>query len=390
MSDLIAAVMKCPPTNLYWRVLLGVVGAFIKICQAVVDMEHGLPRHENNVCGGCGSFANASSGAQIFFQVVVRQSCRWSIQGNFISESRRKRLDSHLREARRAVSLSTAVESHDGMYFFRGKWLTTTEDRARALEFVHTALANENLNPQNYDIVVVFDDCDRSLAGTLPLSDFGDRPVYRTRCFYNKTKKEAAMCDKSDLRNRRLRLGPGLVLFVCPHRVVAGITLLTKFESPEPIFSALQQWFVFPPRIILYDLSCNLERYCMARNPVLFRDTLFVLDKFHERNHVTCSRAFTAQFTEDLQGVNTQVRGLSLHRSCWIPIYLAGLGSPTGTCNALGCTHIHTSTATGRRADERDLKASPWFFSSMNPVLGFFSLGLFVVHSLTCRLLCST
>ena len=47
-----------------------------------------------------------------------------------------------------------------------------------------------------------------------------------------------------------------------------------------PIF-----FFTLTPSVIIYDIYCNLHTYCLNRDPHCFKDTLFVVDRFHWYNH---------------------------------------------------------------------------------------------------------
>ncbi len=152
-----------------------------------------------------------------------------------------------------------------------------------------------------------------TLPQNMQLSYFGEGPVFRlNKCRFHGKKSEdtiagdVARCRKaSDLRPR-CRLGPGMMVFVCPHRVVYGYTVMDKFESPRYIFEALRQYFPFPPEEIIYDLACSLHRYCLARNPSFFKDCRFYLDRFHEMNHTACSWSYKSP-NDGRHFVNSQV-----------------------------------------------------------------------------------
>lgn len=56
-------------------------------------------------------------------------------------------------------------------------------------------------------------------------------------------------------------------------------------EGRNDPFSALRTYLKRPPKVVVYDFACALEEYCMNRDPIWFRDTKFVVDRFHWRNH---------------------------------------------------------------------------------------------------------
>ena len=35
------------------------------------------------------------------------------------------------------------------------------------------------------------------------------------------------------------------------------------------------------PKIVIYDNACNLQNYCLNRDPLFFKNTLFLVDRFH-------------------------------------------------------------------------------------------------------------
>ena len=39
------------------------------------------------------------------------------------------------------------------------------------------------------------------------------------------------------------------------------------------------------PKTIIYDNCCNLHQYCLNREPQFFKESWFVIDRFHWPNH---------------------------------------------------------------------------------------------------------
>ena len=58
--------------------------------------------------------------------------------------------------------------------------------------------------------------------------------------------------------------------------------------------------------IVYYDFACMLEKYCLARDPWLFRNVIFMIDKFHLKNH-TCSSSFSYYEYDACMLARTQV-----------------------------------------------------------------------------------
>ena len=43
--------------------------------------------------------------------------------------------------------------------------------------------------------------------------------------------------------------------------------------------------FLLAPSVIVYDNACNLHTYCLNRHPTYFRNTRFLVDRLHWRDH---------------------------------------------------------------------------------------------------------
>ena len=89
----------------------------------------------------------------------------------------------------------------------------------------------------------------------------------------------------------------------CCNRVL-GFSLLDRNETPRIGFEIMFTRFKVAPRLVVYDNSCNLQHYCMLREPHFFKNTLFVIDRFHRRGHV-CSPAYDPRHHLCLNNVNT-------------------------------------------------------------------------------------
>ena len=47
-----------------------------------------------------------------------------------------------------------------------------------------------------------------------------------------------------------------------------------------------QLFFIYlAPELVIYDNSCRLHEYCLNHDPAFFKNTKFVVDKFHWKNH---------------------------------------------------------------------------------------------------------
>lgn len=58
-------------------------------------------------------------------------------------------------------------------------------------------------------------------------------------------------------------------------------------EGRNDPFSVLKTFLSRPPKVVVYDFACSLEEYALNRDPFWFKDTLFVIDRFHWPNHTS-------------------------------------------------------------------------------------------------------
>lgn len=104
-------------------------------------------------------------------------------------------------------------------------------------------------------------------------------------------------------RKRLLLLATRRVLFAHGSAVMAGVTgassgfrvcwltlrhschILVKGEGRNDPFSVLKTFLEEPPEVVIYDFACALEEYASNRDPWWFRNTLFLIDRFHWPNH---------------------------------------------------------------------------------------------------------
>ena len=78
----------------------------------------------------------------------------------------------------------------------------------------------------------------------------------------------------------------------CLHRVPIAAFMNENAESRNDFFSAIWCHWGTAPKVVVCDVSCMQARYCMAREPVYFGKTLFVIDPPHVVGHTACSEAF--------------------------------------------------------------------------------------------------
>lgn len=107
----------------------------------------------------------------------------------------------------------------------------------------------------------------------------------------------------------------------CPHAICLGFHIIPKGEGRNDVFSALLTRWKKAPQFVIYDFACALAPYCWAREYEFFKDTVFLIDKFHALGHTRCSSACFlsnyCQFNTTLNSVNSSAAecgNSSLHK----------------------------------------------------------------------------
>lgn len=104
------------------------------------------------------------------------------------------------------------------------------------------------------------------------------------------TDKEDGDCTKN--KESVALFTPGVFSLLCPHGVCLGFQKMHRYEGPSTLFEILLTRFERPPGIIIYDNACALAKYCLQREPAFFKDVQFIIDSFHQNNHVGCHEGF--------------------------------------------------------------------------------------------------
>lgn len=98
-------------------------------------------------------------------------------------------------------------------------------------------------------------------------------------------------------------------LFVgcCPHGLGLIAFPMSSSESPRfPVNSLVEYWKI-PPKYVIYDNSCHAHEFALNREPSFFKNTHFLVDKFHWRNHTACSRGYNSRLYPEAAKLNSQV-----------------------------------------------------------------------------------
>lgn len=128
-----------------------------------------------------------------------------------------------------------------------------------------------------------------------------ERGIYKM----DKMKTSQGECRKKGSSHPSLL--PGIFTVFCEHGICYGFEVMEIAESPNRPFTFLRTRFKKPPGVIIYDNSCNLHNYCLNRDPVFFKDTVFVVDGLHWDNHIGCVLGYKALLYPFLSHINTQL-----------------------------------------------------------------------------------
>ncbi|KAK4696957.1 hypothetical protein P7C70_g8291, partial [Phenoliferia sp. Uapishka_3] len=131
------------------------------------------------------------------------------------------------------------------------------------------------------------------------------QPKVRTRPLYPKFAGDGGVASKAD-KAREGDIPPctklyntytkatqsgGVMALWCTHSINYGFHFIPRGEGRNDVFSAIFSHWPTAPKIIVYDFACALAGYCMSREAHYWKDTLFVIDQLHQKDHRKCSNA---------------------------------------------------------------------------------------------------
>ena len=98
-----------------------------------------------------------------------------------------------------------------------------------------------------------------------------------------------------------------MFLWFCPiHGHSYGFDLIAGGEGRKDPFSSLFKYKPTAPDEIFYDNACQLNEYCLNREPGYFLSTRFWHDLFHALGH-KCGCNFKSGRVCGLEGMNTEI-----------------------------------------------------------------------------------
>jgi hypothetical protein len=116
--------------------------------------------------------------------------------------------------------------------------------------------------------------------------------------------------DKPDCKHSFAKSGDrtgGVFTWFCKHGICYAFYIIPKAEGRNEAYSFLVSHFRRPPKVVVYDFACSLQDYCLNRAPGFFANTLFVIDRFHWSNHVSCCAGYDIDRYSLLRYLNTEI-----------------------------------------------------------------------------------
>ena len=302
-SGALAAVLACTsmPPEQPRKLFLAALGFFSAVCRRVMRLGAELSAPLDDGCATCMTCPDPTCKYLVAFR--ARPAAGRDTPLPICARASVLRL--LVRDCdERGLPVVPSVEEYGNVMFARGHWEGAAGLLA-ARAFARIALPviyAHNIEPLGeppaapppvgvdslYEADVLFDWLDKPRgpdAGRDGLMCFGHPPFRPADCLFhgkNDVAGGAAHCRKVNRLDSTIRLGPGCMPITCVHKICYGFVVLDHAESPRYMFQALRQFFAFPPNCVIYDMGCSLAKYSLARNPSLFRDVLFVIDRFHQ------------------------------------------------------------------------------------------------------------
>lgn len=99
-----------------------------------------------------------------------------------------------------------------------------------------------------------------------------------------------------------------MFLWFCPKHYghCYGFHIITGSEGRKDPFCSAYTYLEQAPEELFYDFSCQLEEYCLNREPGFWENTRFWHDLFHGYSH-KCPFCYKSQRLCPLQGINTEI-----------------------------------------------------------------------------------
>ena len=150
-------------------------------------------------------------------------------------------------------------------------------------------------------------------AKQVPLDYFPTKPPFIGKAIYTADGKNRDIINRqhcNKVYKKHPTLSPGVFTVLCEHGICHGFQLMDSAESPKTAFDLILTKFGDKiPSTIIYDNGCHMHRYATKREPARFKNSKFLIDRFHSKNH-TCTKGYDmSTYIRDkkIKNINSQV-----------------------------------------------------------------------------------
>ncbi|KIL00896.1 hypothetical protein PAXRUDRAFT_128842 [Paxillus rubicundulus Ve08.2h10] len=116
-------------------------------------------------------------------------------------------------------------------------------------------------------------------------------------------------CNKFYKTYSKNNLTGRILVLWCTHSICLGFHSIPVAEGRNDVFSAIYTRFSIAPKVIIYDLACQLALYCFVCEAQYFQNTQFLIDEMHAHDHSHCGKAcFVSndmRYDNQIRAVNT-------------------------------------------------------------------------------------
>ncbi|KAL2092706.1 hypothetical protein ACEWY4_012504 [Coilia grayii] len=135
---------------------------------------------------------------------------------------------------------------------------------------------------------------------------FPNMPLVRDRGIFDAdmSREDSRLIDCKKMATRHPSLIPGVSTL---HGECLGFAIMEQVESVEVPFRILRTRFQKCPELVVYDNVCQLHTYALRRDPHFVKDSRFLVDRLHWRNHSGCSEGYNLDAYPQNMCLNSQL-----------------------------------------------------------------------------------
>jgi len=181
------------------------------------------------------------------------------------------------------------------------EWIDLIQELARCARYAQ--ILKESIRAEQKDVPAATDLHQQIFSNYTESGTCYGYTVHHTRPAYNyepREEQEVGECNKY-FHKIYGGMSNGIVIFKCmEHEEIMGFHVMKEPEGLNDYFSVILMMYPdeSAPAIIVSDLACQLERYCMNREPKKFRNTLFLNDEIHAQGH-KCGPLYNVSYYKD-------------------------------------------------------------------------------------------